>query len=352
MVLLMSMVLVTGCVQQTPIPSGTVQGQISQPTVWSAPVQYKDSSTFLLSRADLPQDENWTVTARGESNVNDVDSRALEYNWSGGYATRFTFSQNDQITYLDQGLSIFPEDRILGFFNTSIVGEEPLSNPLIGGNSRSTKIRTTVLGQEIVMYRIYFVKNNVFAYLQSWGTITDYLKLKELAQKAYDKIDGYGKPFDYQALQQTSKTYTNNLYGFSIIPPNRWNIDENVQENIVQFASPPVSGKSAAIRVGISDLNMSVLDAEINRKRYIDLQKQGMSNFVLLESKPLTIKGKKAYSFTFVATSANGDNIARQDVFIERNDYQVFFVEYAAYSNQFETYKDVFTETVNSFKVN
>lgn len=344
-ILLVGVVLISGCTQQISTPSRTGQEQTTQPTI-----QYKDSSTFLLSFTDLPQDENWTVTERGERNVNDVDPKALEYNWSGGYYIRFTSSQNDKITYLDQSLSIYPEDRILGILNTDFSGEEPLSNPSIGDNSRAVKIRTTILGQEIVMYRIAFTKNNILVNLQSWGTSTDYLKLKELAQKAYDKVNGHGKPFEYQALKPTSKIYTNNLYGFSIIQPSRWNTNENTQ-NIVRFDSPIVSGKSASTIVSILDINISFFDTDTNRKIFIDTLKQGVSNFVLLENKTLTINGKKAYSFTFVNTISSGENKAAQHVFIERNDNQVFHVAYVADSKQFEDYNNVFIETLNSFNV-
>ena len=79
-----------------------------------------------------------------------------------------------------------------------------------------------------------------------------------MAQKAYDKVDGYEKPFDYRALKPTSKTYTNSLYGFSIIQPSEWNTNEKTQ-NIVQFDLQIVSGKSASIIVSILDINISLL---------------------------------------------------------------------------------------------
>jgi hypothetical protein len=187
--------------------------------------------------------------------------------------------------------------------------------------------------------------------LASWGTTTDYLKLKELAQKAYDKINGYGKPFDYQTLQPTYKTYTNSLYGFSIIQPSGWIINEDTS-SIVRFDSPKTSGKSASILVNIYDSNINWFDTEENRKIFIDSLKQGASNFVLLKNTPMTINGKKAYSFSFVNTISTGENRAAQQVYIERNDKQVFLVAYVADSKQFETYNDVFTKTLNSFKQN
>lgn len=341
-IIILSIFLVSGCAQKQNAVTPE-QEKITQLTV-----KYKDSSTFLLSLAELPQENNWTIAERGERNINDVDSNALEYNWSGGYYINFKSSQKDEITYLGQSLSIYPENKILGILNTDFQGEEPLSNPFIGENSRAVKTRTTVFGREIIAYRITFVKNNVLVNLISSGTGTDYLKLKELAQKAYDKVNGYGKPFDYQTLKPTSKTYTNNLYKFSMIQPNRWNTNDN-SKNIVQFDSPIVSGKSASILVSIFDSNISFFDTDTNRKIFIDSLKRDVSNFVLIESNSMTINNKKAYSFTYVNTIATGENRAAQQVYVERNENQVFLVAYVSDSKQFETYHNVFTNTLNSF---
>jgi hypothetical protein len=128
-VIVLVSVIALGCVEA---PST----QITQPKV-----QYKDSSNFLLSLTDLPSKENWTIIERGERNVNDVDAKALEYNWSGGYYIRFESSEKDELNYLEQHLSIYPEEKILGSLNLDFSGDEPLSNPSIGEHSRAVKRR-------------------------------------------------------------------------------------------------------------------------------------------------------------------------------------------------------------------
>src|SRR3990172_2271632 len=92
---ILSIVAIAGCVQQSDQKIPTNQTQAEQ-----LKIQYEDSSTFLLGLADLPQDENWTLTERGERNVNDVSSKALKYNWSGGYYATFSSSQKDKVTWL------------------------------------------------------------------------------------------------------------------------------------------------------------------------------------------------------------------------------------------------------------
>lgn len=343
-ILLITLLFMSGCVQQTATPSVIEQTTLSK-------VQYKDSLNFLLSLTDLPSKENWSLMERGERNVNDVASEAVEHNWSGGYYIQFKSSEKDEVTYLLQSLSIYPEERILGILNVDFLGNEPLSNPSIGEHSRAFKIReTSDFGKEYVVYGITFVKNNVLIDLRLMGTNTDYLQLKELALKAYDKIDGYGKPFDYQTLQPTSKTYTNSLYGFSMIQPNGWTVNTDAS-GIIRFDSPKKSGHFASINVNINNADIIFFDTEENREFVIDLLKKDARNFELLNKTSMTINGKKAYSFTYVAT-VSGENQAEQIVYIERNDKQVFLIRYRADSNQFETYIDVFTKTLNSFKQN
>lgn len=340
LLLFVTVIFISGCVQETTPSSSTNQEQTAQPKV-----QYKDSTNFLLTLSDLPQNENWTIVERGERNVNDVSSKALMYNWSGGYYTKFSLSGKDKVTYLEHYLSIYPDNKTMEILADDSDLGEPLSNPGIGDNSRAYKNRATVLGQEIVEYKIVFVKNNIFATITSGGTGTDYLTLKGFAQKAYDKIDGYGKPFDYQLLKTTSKIYKNDLYGFSILQPSGWRVNEKTTD-IVKFDS-----QYAFISVNIVDVNISMFDNDFNRKIVIDALKEGNSNFVLLENKSMTLNGKRAYSLKFVTTIPTGENRAAQQVYVERNDNQVFLVAYVADSKQFETYRDVFGSTLNSFTI-
>ncbi|MFZ3058287.1 MAG: DUF4352 domain-containing protein [Candidatus Methanoperedens sp.] len=136
--------------------------------------------------------------------MNNISSEALEYGWSGGYYIYFTSSENDKVNYLDQYLSVYPEDNILGALNLTNTNYEPLTNPSIGEHSKAFKGSTSYNGQEFELYEITFVKNNVLVIINSWGASPDYPKLKDLAQKAYNKIDGYGKPLAPQPSQPTS----------------------------------------------------------------------------------------------------------------------------------------------------
>ncbi len=181
---------------------GCVESQPSTPTsINPTEVQYKDSSNFLLSLTDLPLNESWTIEERGERNVNDIKNPKMLDDWSGGYYIYLDLSENDKVAHLDQYLSIYPEQKILERLNTDSSDWEYLNNPSIGEHSRASKLRNSTQG---TAYAIVFVKNNLLVSLVSWGANPDYLKLKELAQKAYNKIDGYGKPLAPQPSQPTS----------------------------------------------------------------------------------------------------------------------------------------------------
>lgn len=181
---------------------GCIESQPSAPTsINPTEVQNEDSSNFLLSLKDLPLNESWTIEERGERNVNDIKNPRLLDDWSGGYYIYFDLSENDKVAHLDQYLSIYPEQKILERLNTDSSDWEYLNNPSIGEHSRAFKLRNSTQG---TAYTIVFVKNNLLVALTSWGAKPDYLKLKELAQKAYNKIDGYGKPFAPQPNHPTS----------------------------------------------------------------------------------------------------------------------------------------------------
>lgn len=182
------------------IALGCLESQPSAPTsINPKEAQYKDSSNFLLSLTDLPSNESWTIEERGERNVNDIKNPKMLDDWSGGYYIYFDLSENDKVAHLDQYLSIYPEQKIMERLNTDSSDWEYLNNPSIGEHSRAFKSINSTQG---ITYGIVFVKNNLLVALMSWGTNPDYPKLKELSQKAYNKIDGYGKPFDYQTSTQ------------------------------------------------------------------------------------------------------------------------------------------------------
>lgn len=167
------------------------------------------------------------------------------------------------------------------------------------------------------------------------------------ASRIFDKIvEGF--EFTSTDLNQASGIYADNLYGFSMLPPSGW-YNNKYTQYIIQFDSPIVSGSSASIIVGVFDMNLSSFDSEENIEMFADTLKQGVTDFVLLEKKPLTINGKKAYSFTFVNTIPTGESKEAQQVYIERNDNQAFLVAYVSDAGQFEAYYDVFTDTLSSF---
>jgi hypothetical protein len=256
-VIVLASVTVLGCVESQPSPPTPIENPKStvvytevpttEPTVVSTPAptqahQYRDSSNFLLSVTDLPSNESWTIEERGERNVNDVNPNSLEYNWSGGYYIYFTSSKNDKVTYLEQYISIYPEENILAVLNMRDLNQEPLSNPSIGEQSRAFKSRTS----QGSTYGIVFVKNNILVSLINSGTNPDYFRLIELAQKVYTKIDGYGKPFAVEIIKptelnlkvgSTAKSSEKEVTVFSVQKSKSYDYSYSGQ-NYVRYANP------------------------------------------------------------------------------------------------------------------
>lgn len=251
-------VIALGCVESEPSQQSSIENPKStvvysvvpttQPTVVSTPAptqahQYRDSSNFLLSVTDLPSNGSWTIEERGERNVNDVNPNSLEYNWSGGYYIYFTSSKNDKVTYLNQYISIYPEENILAVLNMRDLNQEPLSSPSIGEQSRAFKSRTSTQGST---YGIVFVKNNILVTLINSGTNPDYFRLIELAQKVYTKIDGYGKPFAIEIIKptelilkvgSTAKSSEKEVTVFSVQKSKSYDYSYSGQ-NYVRYANP------------------------------------------------------------------------------------------------------------------
>ena len=164
-------------------------------------------------------------------------------------------------------------------------------------------------------------------------------------------------------VQETTapKIYMDTLhgFGFSMISPSGWIRDYTKFEantklsNALLIFDSPVSpdSPSATIVVFIFNSSLSDLDTDISGKPYFDYLKENKSQYTILEKKSMTINGKKAYSLTYENDDDAYSRVS-QHIFIERNDLNVFYLGFFTHSSkQFETYHDVFINTVNSFKI-
>lgn len=187
--LLITMVFISGCTQQTTTTPETNKEQVipkEQPKPKLSSLELPD---LMLQLSDLPS--NFTIKERTERVRSDLGDDAKNLGWKKGYEVTFTKSETlfDMIV-IKQFISIYPIDNISKVLdipdksNENVTYDE-LSNPNIGDKSKA--IRATQING-FRTYQIEFFKMDVYETIEMSGTSTDYELLKELAKKAEAKI--------------------------------------------------------------------------------------------------------------------------------------------------------------------
>ncbi len=177
---------IAGCTSQSPAPAGNISAV--------------EPSQVILQASDLPA--NFSVIEKGERNVSEMRSWALDHGWKkGSYAL---YLKNDPAslpgTVITQTVSVYPAQNIslivpdtVNIYKNWTIRENdanltfeeiPLST--IGDSSRALKI--TDRSDNTQMYLISFVKKDVYQYFWTNGTAADYETAKQLAGIAAAKI--------------------------------------------------------------------------------------------------------------------------------------------------------------------
>jgi hypothetical protein len=187
----------SGCL--SPSPAAPVP---PAPLPVTTPVPESTSTTvtpgsMALQLTDVPSDyllKDRTVTAYSE-----VSPLAHDLGWRQGYTVRFyrMNREKDDLTGISQSISVYPPENIgkvyaletegiLSGLNGSTRYEIPF--PIIG--DKSLAFRETRAGdpQDFAVYTVIFKKKNVFETITMGGTSTDYETLKDVVQKAADRI--------------------------------------------------------------------------------------------------------------------------------------------------------------------
>jgi hypothetical protein len=176
-------------VPQAPLPVTTPVPESTSATV--------TPGSMALQLTDVPSDyllKDRTVTAYSE-----VSPLAHDLGWRQGYTVRFyrMNREKDDLTGISQSISVYPPENIgkvyaletegiLSGLNGSTRYEIPF--PIIG--DKSIAFRETRAGdpQDFAVYTVIFKKKNVFETITMGGTSTDYETLKDVVQKAADRI--------------------------------------------------------------------------------------------------------------------------------------------------------------------
>jgi len=194
-ILLIGVVLISGCVQQTETPSGTGHEQTTQPSEPPKPkLSTLEPSELVLQISDFRS--NYTIKERTERVKSDVRQDAIDLGWKKGYYVRYARIGDSilDVTVIEQAISVYPIENISKVLtlpresNENITFDE-LSKPNIGGDSRAFRITTKdEFGTKTRYHQIEFTNMDIYESLYMSGTTTDYEILKDLAKKAEAKI--------------------------------------------------------------------------------------------------------------------------------------------------------------------
>ncbi|AGB02946.1 hypothetical protein [Methanoregula formicica] len=184
---------VAGCT--SPAPSSPVPASSPVPTPGLSTVS---PAEMALQPADLPG--NFTLLAKGERNISDMRSWAVEHGWKRGYFTGYmkTGGNVSEGPFFEQVISVYSTENITLIVEDTIntwksmpaedsnVTVEEISLPTIGDYSRSTKASDR--SDNTRMYVIAFVKDDVYEQFQTDGNETDFEILRQMAVTAAAKI--------------------------------------------------------------------------------------------------------------------------------------------------------------------
>ncbi len=194
-VLLIGVICVSSCVQQTITPSGTGKEQTTRPAELPKPkLSTLEPSELALQLSDFSS--NYAIKDRAERVKSDVNQKAIDLGWKGGYYVKYARVGDNllDITVIEQAISIYPIEHISEILTLPRESNENitfdgLSNPNVGDNSRAFRITLKdEFDTELRYYQIEFIKMDVYESIYMSGTTTDYELLKDLSKKATAKI--------------------------------------------------------------------------------------------------------------------------------------------------------------------
>lgn len=191
--LLITMVFISGCTQQTTTTPETNKEQVIPKEQPKTKLSSLEPSDLILQLSDIPS--NFTIKERTERVRSDLNEDAKNLGWKKGYYVKLAKGETLlDITVIEHSISIYPIENISKVITTQWKSDDnvtydELSKPNLGDDSRAFRItQRSEYGQENRVYLIEFVKMDVYEALYMSGTTTDFEILKDMAKKAEAKI--------------------------------------------------------------------------------------------------------------------------------------------------------------------
>jgi hypothetical protein len=173
------------------------------PAPTASPVPARMLSTIALSEMALQPSDfpgNYSLLEKGDRNVSEMRSWALDHGWKGGYYADYKKNEQNSPSgnIIEQVISVYPAENITLIVPDTVnswknwttedrnISVEELSLPAIGDSSRALK--ATDKSDNSRSYMIAFVKYDVYEQFWTNGTAADYETLRQMAGIAAAKI--------------------------------------------------------------------------------------------------------------------------------------------------------------------
>jgi len=198
-VLLIIILMAAGCLDRVP-GATTPAPQTSLPTpvpTTEDPQATVPPSAMALQLADLPSD--YILRDRSVMVSPEVTQLSRDLGWREGYFVSFSrMNKRDDTTRVRQAINIFPLENMKKVFDLEKIDIEsqPVSPeiqseipfPQIGDYSRAYRMTDPTDATKQVTYTVIFTKKNVYERISMAGTSTDYETLRDIVQKAAEKV--------------------------------------------------------------------------------------------------------------------------------------------------------------------
>lgn len=145
-------------------------------------------------------------------------------------------------------------------------------------------------------------------------------------------------------LEDDSNRYVNREYGFSIVSPEGWTVDEVPEEQIVvSFVGPEETGFSYI------EVRVMRLPNEISLAEFTEASKQDNANqLIFISERDRNINGITAHEF--VSTNKATPNIQfKQVAMIEKGNLYVIIT--GASKDKYNSYDPLFEKSIETFKI-
>jgi len=148
--------------------------------------------------------------------------------------------------------------------------------------------------------------------------------------------------------QLNNLDYSNTDYGFGLNPPEGWVKDESNPDIIVGFSGPLIENFTINMVITAGKLDTGkTLYTTVNE--LIELYPTYFSDFLLIARENRTINNLNSYQFIY-SYVLEDIPIKQKQVLIEKDD-KAIILTLSATPNSFDTYKEVFEESIQSVKI-